>query len=1016
MTLSYLKLYSGLGLVLLVYFALTIFISLRTPLSAGPDEVAHFMLARFLAKEGYLPLTLEDREAAGYKSDQPPLNAALTALAFWGDLKAPPYIKMTHDLPRRHLALKVENIPNWLALNTEDPWAGEILLWRVGRFLSIVFSGATLVVIYFTVLLLFEDSPTRHLAATATVMSLAFIPTFTFISSVFSYENLLGLWLSLFLLTAVYLVKRTKPGWLYLVAGLWVGLAIVTKLSALTAPLGLVGLVAFIGWRAAWPIQKFLTRLSLSLLGLLAGAGWWFFWIELNLNRVKELGWLAGLLYPVLIADGSDETSVEVSYILTGGQVGELINLPDRIYFSEWVERLFRSFWHYYWQFPYPFFWGLIVVATLVVVGLMRVWWQKPAARLWLVLLSGYIGLFFILPLIRFFSVQITSTAQGQHILFPAAGAFAILITWGLSAWFPGRGAWPWAGGILLGLGMLVWSLGQSLQIYQPPLPVRTVPPLRPASANTHPLDFGSLALTGYELKGLKADSTCCDPTYPALGVNLYWLAQELNLENYLTEVSLVDERDQTQSIWLGQPTNGRYPTKAWDPKDAVRDEIWLPLVGLNPGKYTLKLRLLGAQGSLAIADKTSFTLTQIELPKPISMTQPSEVKQPSFQVWQQGQIVSGLPTFESRSTIQITASPAVTLSLVGPNQTTWLPDSVGGPTRVFMVDPRWLRGEYHLRVESPDQPAWESSPLLFARAEGRPTIPSPDQVPVNANFANQLLLLGYKLPQRQVMPGDRLPVTLNWQALQSMPADFIMFTRLRDEQGRIWGGYDRKPREAYSTLLWVAGEVVEDGFTLPIKLDTPPGIYYLDIGFYLPVGQAPVSLPLVQDGQMSQITSITLGPIKVGHFISAVNPNTAPPQNELNQPFGQDSQLTLLGYDLTQPALENQPPDESLNLTLYWECQAPLPLDYTFFVHIRNTAGDIVAQKDQPPLNGAYPMSLWDPGEIITDKVAVPLPAHLPPGSYQVVIGLYDLQTNQRLAVPGNPANEVKLIEVKMP
>lgn len=1014
---SRLKLHAGLLLILLVYFFLATLTSLRIPLSAGPDEAAHFMFARFLAKEGYLPLTPEDRTAAGYKSDQPPLNALAAALIFRGDLNAPPYVKITHDMPRRHLAIPVANIPNWLVLNTEDPWVGEILLWRIGRFMSIIFSGLTLVVVYFIALLIFEDSPARYMTATATVMSLAFIPMFIFISSVFSYENLLGLWLSLFLLTAVYLIKKTEPAWLYLVAGLMVGLAIVTKLSALTTPLALVGMVGLIGWRAGWSKQKLGSRLALSLTGLLVGCGWWFAWIELKLNRVNELGWFSGLLQPILLADGSDRTSVEISYLLSGGKIGQMVNFADQISFTEWGERFFRSFWQYDWHFPYLLFLALIALTALSGVGLIRVWRQKPSARQWLVVLMFYISIFFILPLVRFFSVEQTSTAQGQHVLFPAAGAFAILITWGLSAWFPARMARPWLGGVLLGLGMAGWSVVQSIQIYQPSLPIRTVPPLMPASAQPAELDFGPIMLTGYELKGLTTDSTCCDPNHLAVEVNLYWLVQELSQENYLTEISLVDHQEQTQSIWLGHPANGRYPTKAWEPKDTVRDKTWLPLIGLSPGVYTIKLRLIGASGPLVIGDKTSFTLAQLELAKPVLPAQSAQPDRPAFNLWQQGQVAAGLPVFESRSTIQITASPAVTLSLVGPRQTVWAPDRTGGPTRAFVVDPRWFKGEYCLRIESANQPAWESAPLLFANGEGRLMNPLPSQVTVNANFANQLMLLGYDLPQRQIMPGESLPVTINWQALQSMPADFIMFTRLRDQQGQIWAGYDRKPRENYSTLLWIAGEVVGDSFTLPIKPDTPAGLYYLDIGFYVVVGQAPVSLPLVQNGQMSQVTNVTLGPIKVGHLTGGLKSEAGQPQHKLDQPFGNN--LTLLGYTLVDSRGELNKDKESasgsqnLRLTLYWRCEIPPSQDYTTFVHIRNKANEIVAQKDQPPLNGAYPTSVWDPGEIVADEITLPLPAVPPAGTYQVVVGMYDGQTGQRLTVPGNPANEVKLTDV---
>jgi 4-amino-4-deoxy-L-arabinose transferase-like glycosyltransferase len=1019
---SQLKSYSGLVVVLLAYLAIAVFTSFRIPLSAGPDEVAHFMFARFLEKEGYLPLTPEDRALAGYKSDQPPLNAALVAAAFWGDLTAPPYVKMTHNMPRRHLAISVDHIPNWLILNTEDPWTGEILLWRVGRLLSILFSGATLIVIYFLALLLFDKWPTRHQAATATVMSVAFIPSFVFISGVFSYENLLGLWLSLFLLTAVYLVKKTGPVWLYLAAGLFVGLAIVTKLSALVAPLSLVGLVLVVTCRAGRPLKNGLVRLALSLLGLLLGAGWWFVYIKHELNQIRELGWVAGLLYPFLIADGSDQTSVQVAYILSGGKIGELVNVPNQISLRDWIERIFRSFWQLHWQFDNLIFLLLVGLTAIVLIGLGQIWWHERSARIWLGLLTLHIAVFFILPLVRFVVIQVTSTAQGQHILFPAVGAFAILITWGLSAWFPARGSWPWLGGGLLGLGMLGWSVVQAIQIYQPPLPVRTVPPRLPDTAVAQELDFGALALAGYDLNGLLNDTVCCEADVPALGVSLYWLAQEYATENYLTEVSLVDSQGTTQSMWLGYPADGRYLTKAWDPGDTVRDDIWLPLTGVNPGVYMVKLRLLAPQGPVMIDDKSDFVLSQVEVAStglPAAAVETGE--QPAFNVWQHGRDAPGLPTFETRSTIQISANPDLALSLVGPNQVTWSPERTAGQTYVFIVDPRWPRGAYRLRVEADGQAAWESDPILFANGEGRKTNIPYSQFVVNANFANQLMLLGYNLPQRRALPGESFSLTLNWQALRSMPADFIMFTRLRDQQGQVWGGYDRKAREVYSTLLWIPNEVVEDSFTLPIRPDTPAGLYTIDVGYYLPVGQAAVSLPLVQAGQMSDQTSVTLGPFKVGKLSADFILDSAHPQHVLNQSFGNNSSLTLLGYDLRDaaghPVSKLKSLTTDLHLKLYWRSESSLPIDYTTFVHVRNMAGDIIAQKDQLPLSGAYPASLWEPGEIIADEITIPSPTAPVTGTYQLVIGMYDLQTGERLVVPGNPANEVVLTTgVEMP
>ncbi|HXV99654.1 MAG TPA: hypothetical protein VEC93_14625, partial [Anaerolineae bacterium] len=233
-----------------------------------------------------------------------------------------------------------------------------------------------------------------------------------------------------------------------------------------------------------------------------------------------------------------------------------------------------------------------------------------------------------------------------------------------------------------------------------------------------------------------------------------------------------------------------------------------------------------------------------------------------------------------------------------------------------------------------------------------------------------------------------------------------------------VHGGRDRLPREGYRTLYWAPGEIVSDPFGVPVAADAPPGVYYLNLGLYRQVGQQAISLPLIQNGQPLEASSINIGPIKIGGPPPGATRETANPQNLLNQPFGDMPNLTLLGYDFDQSSIDNcqlSIDNCQLSITLYWRSDAPLPLDYTTFVHLRNAAGETVAQKDQPPLNGAYPTSLWDPGEIIADEITVSWPAKLPAGKYQLVVGLYDFQSGQRFTVPGNPANEISLTNVEI-
>ena len=55
-------------------------------------------------------------------------------------------------------------------------------------------------------------------------------------------------------------------------------------------------------------------------------------------------------------------------------------------------------------------------------------------------------------------------------------------------------------------------------------------------------------------------------------------------------------------------------------------------------------------------------------------------------------------------------------------------------------------------------------------------------------------------------------------------------------------------------------------------------------------------------------------------------------------------------------------------------------------------------AQADGPPLDGWYPTSWWAAGEWVSDEHLFAIPTGTPPGTYQLVTGLYDPLSGQRL------------------
>jgi hypothetical protein len=86
--------------------------------------------------------------------------------------------------------------------------------------------------------------------------------------------------------------------------------------------------------------------------------------------------------------------------------------------------------------------------------------------------------------------------------------------------------------------------------------------------------------------------------------------------------------------------------------------------------------------------------------------------------------------------------------------------------------------------------------------------------------------------------------------------------------------------------------------------------------------------------------------------------------------------------------------------ITLYWKSLAPVAEDYTVFVHLLNPDGTPAAGDDSQPRGGLYPTSFWSPGEVVADERQWSL--SLAPGEYTLEVGLYLLETGERLAVSG--------------
>jgi hypothetical protein len=123
---------------------------------------------------------------------------------------------------------------------------------------------------------------------------------------------------------------------------------------------------------------------------------------------------------------------------------------------------------------------------------------------------------------------------------------------------------------------------------------------------------------------------------------------------------------------------------------------------------------------------------------------------------------------------------------------------------------------------------------------------------------------------------------------------------------------------------------------------------------------------------------------------------------------------IELLGYGVANGELAPgshgwviESKQGTIDVTLYWQARSPLEENYTVFVQLLDSEGRLVTQHDGQPVYGYLPTGDWSPGDIIPDRHRLPLPAGLSRGRYQLIAGMYTLDTLQRLPVRLSSASD---------
>ena len=266
--------------------------------------------------------------------------------------------------------------------------------------------------------------------------------------------------------------------------------------------------------------------------------------------------------------------------------------------------------------------------------------------------------------------------------------------------------------------------------------------------------------------------------------------------------------------------------------------------------------------------------------------------------------------------------------------------------------------------------------------------------------FGDKAILLGYAVDRDRVMAGDEIRVTLCWQTLAPTDSNLYFLLHLLGPDNTIVGRRASLPGLGrYPTVNWRPGYVFCDDVPLVVEEGTlAPAVYDLEVGLSDLVSRTRLA-PVSPAGLELHPAIIARIKVRSNRAVSELVPN--PVSIDLGR------QISLIGSNITPPRVQAGVP---VTITVYWRAERAPDADYTVFVHLLDSSGQIVAQADSPPQSGLYATSFWDAGEVIADPHPLAVPQDAPPGEYPIAVGLYSLATGQRLPVDGGPDGAIEI------
>lgn len=650
------------------------------------------------------------------------------------------------------------------------------------------------------------------------------------------------------------------------------------------------------------------------------------------------------------------------------------------------------AYWNTVWVF-----WGF---NTFLVVAALLVGWRWRGG--WLAGTTAFLGLYLVVPMIVFVvTLQFRPFFNPRYMLVATPPLYLLLglLLWRLARWRPLVAA---ATAVALGAGF-AWSLNNYFFV-----PTYAKDDVRSVMAflrgetteqdmilwqTPHPFSYYYRGTTAAVVHTTQTASSAGELTGLARGrQRIFWVTWEHNdtdpwdLVNFLLGKgsTFVGARDFTgyRVNWYRLPSESRFSVGDLRPME-VNFGDRLALTGVAFGGYGDESRVTAGESLWASLSFRSVAPMEEEMKFFLHLRdrQGRVVAQTDRLLWSDGWVRTNYWKLGERALGVATVRVPPGTPPGGYDLEVGLYAEAGGkPLGIKGGSAPLLVGS--LPVERPSPAGGDPAQL-----------PIPYRLPPETGVFGPLRLLGYaagskggkELPSLAAAAGEKVPLTLFWQAERAPDRDYHPFLDILAGDGRRVAVLPAEPVDgSYPTSHWLAGELVTDRRDLQVAPDLPPGDYRLHLRVE-EIGSAPLARLQVRETARS---------FAVPAFRHRVGARLG-------------SAVQLLGYDAagkgeTGEAVAVVAPGAILELVLHWQALGTTERNYTVFTHLIDGQERIWGQKDSPPQEGTSPTSGWVKGQVVSDRYRMPVQADTPPGEYRIEVGMYDPVNGARLPADG--------------